>query len=325
MGLAGSGAAAIRARQSGARAATKAESAHRLENLRGLEGCNGLKRLYVSAIWARWRRPPAHGARPPSWRLGTPLVKTRNTGPATTLSLPTPVNEEHAMADAETPDANKEARDDAARKTPKQQAKEGKLSSSKDERKRELPKDELARQRRAIEPSGPPSHRAPRRCRRRGAASGVRATRSATGGCRRCATSIPGATWLLMAEVMSEASYVRHHKQKFALVFSGMRQLADRLREAGRGGALRSPGRSRQYPQPERRGAARPRRPAVRAGRGHRTRRVATGPGLRGAGPPGARAGGGPPRRPLHLLARRVRGLGQATVGTSCGWSFSTA
>ena len=38
---------------------------------------------------------------------------------------------------------------------------------------------------------------------------------------------------VLMAEVMSEASYVRHHKQKFALVFSGMRQLADRLREAG--------------------------------------------------------------------------------------------
>ncbi len=38
---------------------------------------------------------------------------------------------------------------------------------------------------------------------------------------------------VLMAEVMSEASYVRHHKQKFALVFSGMRQFADRLRAAG--------------------------------------------------------------------------------------------
>lgn len=38
---------------------------------------------------------------------------------------------------------------------------------------------------------------------------------------------------VLMAEVMSEASYVRHHKQKFALVFSAMRQFADRLRSAG--------------------------------------------------------------------------------------------
>ena len=38
---------------------------------------------------------------------------------------------------------------------------------------------------------------------------------------------------VLMAEVMSEASYVRHHKQKFALVFSAMRQFAERLRGAG--------------------------------------------------------------------------------------------
>ncbi len=38
---------------------------------------------------------------------------------------------------------------------------------------------------------------------------------------------------VLMAEVMSEATYVRHHKQKFALVFSAMRQFAERLRGAG--------------------------------------------------------------------------------------------
>ena len=44
------------------------------------------------------------------------------------------------MADAETPDANKEARDDAAGKTPKQQAKEG-AAFLKEERKRELLKD----------------------------------------------------------------------------------------------------------------------------------------------------------------------------------------
>ena len=43
------------------------------------------------------------------------------------------------MADAETPDANKEARDDAAGKTPKQQAKEG-ADFLKEERRRELPK-----------------------------------------------------------------------------------------------------------------------------------------------------------------------------------------
>jgi deoxyribodipyrimidine photolyase-related protein len=43
----------------------------------------------------------------------------------------------------------------------------------------------------------------------------------------------PGRDVVLMAEVMSEASYVRHHKQKFALVFSGMRQFAERLRASG--------------------------------------------------------------------------------------------
>ena len=49
--------------------------------------------------------------------------------------------EELAMPDAETPDANKEARDNAAGKTPEQQAKEGE-AFLKDERKRELPKDD---------------------------------------------------------------------------------------------------------------------------------------------------------------------------------------
>ena len=43
------------------------------------------------------------------------------------------------MADAETPDANKEAADDAAGKSPEQQAKEGK-EFLEEERKRELPK-----------------------------------------------------------------------------------------------------------------------------------------------------------------------------------------
>ena len=38
---------------------------------------------------------------------------------------------------------------------------------------------------------------------------------------------------ILMAEVMDEASYVRHHKKKLTFVFSAMRHFADRLREQG--------------------------------------------------------------------------------------------
>jgi deoxyribodipyrimidine photolyase-related protein len=38
---------------------------------------------------------------------------------------------------------------------------------------------------------------------------------------------------VLMAEVMAEASYVRHHKKKIALVFSAMRHFADELRGLG--------------------------------------------------------------------------------------------
>ena len=39
---------------------------------------------------------------------------------------------------------------------------------------------------------------------------------------------------VLMAELSDEAGYVRHHKQKIALVFSAMRHFAEALREAGR-------------------------------------------------------------------------------------------
>ncbi len=38
---------------------------------------------------------------------------------------------------------------------------------------------------------------------------------------------------VLMAEVMAEATYVRHHKQKLVLVFAAMRRFADRLSERG--------------------------------------------------------------------------------------------
>ena len=40
-------------------------------------------------------------------------------------------------------------------------------------------------------------------------------------------------TVILMMEVRDEATYVRHHKQKIALIFSAMRHFAAELREAG--------------------------------------------------------------------------------------------
>lgn len=43
----------------------------------------------------------------------------------------------------------------------------------------------------------------------------------------------PARDVVLMAEVMSEATYVRHHKKKLAFVFSAMRHFAERLRAAG--------------------------------------------------------------------------------------------
>ncbi len=38
---------------------------------------------------------------------------------------------------------------------------------------------------------------------------------------------------VLMAEVMEEATYVRHHKKKIAFVFSAMRHFAEELRHRG--------------------------------------------------------------------------------------------
>lgn len=40
-------------------------------------------------------------------------------------------------------------------------------------------------------------------------------------------------TVVLMVEVWDEATYVRHHKQKIALIFSAMRHFAAELRDAG--------------------------------------------------------------------------------------------
>ena len=39
---------------------------------------------------------------------------------------------------------------------------------------------------------------------------------------------------VLMAELADEASYVRHHQQKIALIFSAMRHFAEHLRKQGR-------------------------------------------------------------------------------------------
>ena len=47
----------------------------------------------------------------------------------------------------------------------------------------------------------------------------------------------PDGSIVLMAEVMTEARYVRHHKKKIAFLFSAMRHFAEELR--GRGFAVR--------------------------------------------------------------------------------------
>ena len=39
--------------------------------------------------------------------------------------------------------------------------------------------------------------------------------------------------YVIMAEVNSEATYVKHHKQKIAFVFSAMRHFAELLKEEG--------------------------------------------------------------------------------------------
>ncbi|MDZ7873087.1 MAG: cryptochrome/photolyase family protein [Rhizobium sp.] len=43
----------------------------------------------------------------------------------------------------------------------------------------------------------------------------------------------PETSLVLMAEVMSEATYVKHHKKKIAFLFSAMRHFAEELREEG--------------------------------------------------------------------------------------------
>ncbi len=47
------------------------------------------------------------------------------------------------------------------------------------------------------------------------------------------AAANPARDVVLMAEVMEEATYVRHHKKKIALIFSAMRHFAEELRAAG--------------------------------------------------------------------------------------------
>ncbi len=43
----------------------------------------------------------------------------------------------------------------------------------------------------------------------------------------------PARDIVLMVEVVAEATYVRHHKQKIAFLFSAMRHFAESLREEG--------------------------------------------------------------------------------------------
>ncbi|MEO0991659.1 MAG: cryptochrome/photolyase family protein, partial [Pseudomonadota bacterium] len=39
--------------------------------------------------------------------------------------------------------------------------------------------------------------------------------------------------WVVMAEVMDEASYVRHHPKKIAFLFSAMRKFARQMEQTG--------------------------------------------------------------------------------------------
>ena len=50
----------------------------------------------------------------------------------------------------------------------------------------------------------------------------------------------PGDT-VLMMEVVEEATYVSHHKQKLTLIFSAMRHFAEELRARGPHRRLRPP------------------------------------------------------------------------------------
>ena len=45
--------------------------------------------------------------------------------------------------------------------------------------------------------------------------------------------AVPGQSVVLMAEVMAEATYVKHHKKKIAFLFSAMRHFAESLRQEG--------------------------------------------------------------------------------------------
>ena len=144
----------------------------------------------------------------------------------------------------------------------------------------------------------------------------------------------PATDVVLLAEVRAECTYVRHHKQKIALVLSAMRHFARalaargvrvehvRLEDEGNTGTLAGE--------------------VARAAARHRPARiVATHPGewrvlARHArlGGPDRPAGRDPRRRPLHLPPRLVPGLGAGPGGGrgaagrargSSAWNSSTA
>ena len=121
----------------------------------------------------------------------------------------------------------------------------------------------------------------------------------------------PARDTVLLAEVMDEATYVAHHKQKFVLVFSAMRQFAERLRARGDHGALCPARRSGCDVVAQRRGASRAGGRILRTSGGHRAWRVAPGRRVRRPRAALARAARDPRGHPVHLLAPPFRGLGR--------------
>ena len=102
----------------------------------------------------------------------------------------------------------------------------------------------------------------------------------------------PATDVVLMAEVIAECTYVKHHPKKIVLVLSAMRHFAAALRAQGRAGGLHHARRPGQHRQPARRDAARGGAPPARPRRRDRARRVAAARRISGTGTtrPGCRS-----------------------------------
>ena len=123
---------------------------------------------------------------------------------------------------------------------------------------------------------------------------------------------------VLMMEVVEEATYVKHHKQKLTLIFSAMRHFAEELRRDGFTVdyvRLDDPANTGAFTSEVQRAIARHRAIARRR---HRTRRMAR------AGDDEGLGRGDPRRRPLLRQPRRASPPGPRAASSSA-WNSSTA